>query len=733
MGNEPFIKLVDVSKIYTSKGTSSIGLQNVSAEFSLGEFVAITGESGSGKSTLLNVIACQDVYEEGELFINGEETSEVNISKLDSFRNNNISFIFQDYNIVESYSVLENVMLPLLARGIKKREAKKLALEVIEKVGLSSVKDSSSSKLSGGEKQRTVIARALMNNTPVLACDEPTGNLDSKTGAEIVALLKEVSKYRLVLFVTHDYASLKDSATRHIELKDGHIVLDERLKEFVPLEYVKPAETKTISTFSAVLIGLKNFIKTPKKSLLISAISLVSGLIICGAGITAVNIDDTYRGSFYTFYSDLNQNRLANRVTVRRKNIAAKSPDEILNTKYDYFLDKGSLTENITFKISFQKANGVYEANPNPVFLNILSSDDKLISGEKLKDDNEIAIYGHNIKEIGPSFFKDEIGKDIKISLYDNLGDEKQMEETVKLAGVYSSSHKLPTGFSVVGGRKFVERYLAKIKYEKLEAKYNLPFLENSVLNVDGKQILLDAHPIDYETKFDKIVLSSIYKGKPIEYSIMNTKIKLGEEDVIFRDDLKFGYYHTRNSFTKLAEKYDLNTTIILNNANDKTEVMKLFSNDDYIVLNNGEYFEDFQIGTFIATALLMLVIFLPIVIFSFYIAIYLETMIYKRNLKDYSIFKTCGFSANKVSLFPLFEQLLTITCSLLLFVILISIALNFSSILPNGYIAIFENPVFYYVTFIFGILYSIRFSMKLRKKIEITTVSKGLREDEML
>ncbi|MEG2269951.1 MAG: ABC transporter ATP-binding protein [Bacilli bacterium] len=733
MGNEPFIKLVDVSKIYTSKGTSSIGLQNVSAEFSLGEFVAITGESGSGKSTLLNVIACQDVYEEGELFINGEETSEVNISKLDSFRNNNISFIFQDYNIVESYSVLENVMLPLLARGMKKREAKKLALEVIEKVGLSSVKDSSSSKLSGGEKQRTVIARALMNNTPVLACDEPTGNLDSKTGAEIVALLKEVSKYRLVLFVTHDYASLKDSATRHIELKDGHIVLDERLKEFVPLEYVKPAETKTISTFSAVLIGLKNFIKTPKKSLLISAISLVSGLIICGAGITAVNIDDAYKSSHNIFFNEQTQNNIANRVTVKRKNIDAKSPEEILGNKYDYFLDKGSLTENLSFNLSFINSNGVYEVNPNNVTLNILCSDDKLMIGEKIKDDHEIAIFANDINRINKDFFSDDIGKEMKISLIDHNTGKSQVEEIVKLVGVYASEYKLPPGFSIVGNRKFVERYLERIKYEKLEAKYIGQILENGVMKVDGTPILLANNPIDFETKFEKIVLSSIYKGKPIEYSIMNTNIKLNENDVIYRDDLKFGYYHTRSSFTKLAEKYDLNTTIILNNVKDKAGVMGSFNNNDYIILNNGEYVEKFELASFIGVALLMIFVFLPIVIFSFYIAMYLETVIYKRNLKDYSIFKTCGFSANKVSLFPLFEQLLTIICSLLILTILISIALAYPTILPKEYILIFKNPLFYSVTFIFGILYSIWFSMKLRKKIEITTVSKGLREDELL
>ena len=175
------IELKNVSKFYTDNSIVTIGLRNINLKFTKGEFVAITGDSGCGKSTLLNVISLIDTYDEGEILYYGNETFYFNQNESDVFRKNNISFIFQKYNIVDSYTVLQNVMLPLLIKGTPEEEAKKEALEIIKKVGLEHRTNNKGTKLSGGEKQRCVIARALATNAPVLACDEPTGNLDKKT------------------------------------------------------------------------------------------------------------------------------------------------------------------------------------------------------------------------------------------------------------------------------------------------------------------------------------------------------------------------------------------------------------------------------------------------------------------------------------------------------------------------------------------------------------------------
>jgi len=212
------IELKNVSKYYNNNGVISNGLHNVSLTLKKGEIVAITGESGSGKSTLLNVITKMDTFDEGEIYFKGNETSYFNIDDMDQFRKNKIGFIFQNYNIIDSYTVLKNVMLPLTINGVPIKEAKIKAKELIEKVGLTHRIKHRGSKLSGGEKQRCVIARALAYDSEILACDEPTGNLDSATGREIIKLIKEVAENKLVLIVTHNFDQVKDIVTTSISL-----------------------------------------------------------------------------------------------------------------------------------------------------------------------------------------------------------------------------------------------------------------------------------------------------------------------------------------------------------------------------------------------------------------------------------------------------------------------------------------------------------------------------------
>ena len=190
------ITLKNVSKYYKTEAGVSVGLYKANLELELGEFIAIVGESGSGKSTLLNVISGLDSYEEGEMLINNEPTSHYEIADWEQYRKTNVGFVFQNYNIIDSYTVLQNVMLALEFQGYPKDKMKSRALELIEQVGLTHRKNSKTARLSGGEKQRTVIARALAKDCPVIVCDEPTGNLDSESGAKIMKLLHDISKER---------------------------------------------------------------------------------------------------------------------------------------------------------------------------------------------------------------------------------------------------------------------------------------------------------------------------------------------------------------------------------------------------------------------------------------------------------------------------------------------------------------------------------------------------------
>ena len=225
------LELKNVSKFYYGKDTVASGFTRVNLKLDNNEFIAITGESGSGKSTLLNVISGLDTYEEGEMYINGEETSGYTELDFENYRKKYIGNIFQNFNLVNSYTVYQNVELVLLINGYKKRKVKKKILEVLEKVDLLKYKNTKVSKLSGGQKQRVAIARALIKETPIIVADEPTGNLDSKTAENIIELLHEVSKDKLVIIVTHNYEQVEKYVTRKLTMHDGKIIEDKKIKQ----------------------------------------------------------------------------------------------------------------------------------------------------------------------------------------------------------------------------------------------------------------------------------------------------------------------------------------------------------------------------------------------------------------------------------------------------------------------------------------------------------------------
>ena len=225
------LRLENISKYYYSKNNIVLALNHISCEFKQGEFVAITGESGSGKSTFLNVLSGLDTFEEGKLFVNDDEITHYTIEQLESYRNEYIGFVFQDYNIIESYSVLENVLSALLLQDLTQSERLEKAKQILSRVGLENHINQKASTLSGGEKQRTVIARALAKDAEIIVCDEPTGNLDPDTAHDILALLNEIAKDKLVIVVTHNYDQIEPYVTRKIRLYDGDIIEDEMIDD----------------------------------------------------------------------------------------------------------------------------------------------------------------------------------------------------------------------------------------------------------------------------------------------------------------------------------------------------------------------------------------------------------------------------------------------------------------------------------------------------------------------
>lgn len=233
------IKLDNVSKYYYSSNAVVPALRKIKLEFDIGEFVAITGESGSGKSTLLNIISGLDSYDDGEFYVNDEPTSYYDAADWDDYRKNKIGFVFQNYNLIEHYSVLNNVESALLIQGCSAKEAKNTAKELLARVGLGRQLHQRASKLSSGQKQRLSIARALAKNTDIIIADEPTGNLDSENGRQIMELLSKLSRDKLIITVTHNYEEASPYVTRKVRLHDGEVVSDIHVDQ---AEDVKTAE-----------------------------------------------------------------------------------------------------------------------------------------------------------------------------------------------------------------------------------------------------------------------------------------------------------------------------------------------------------------------------------------------------------------------------------------------------------------------------------------------------------
>jgi putative ABC transport system ATP-binding protein len=220
---EPLINIETLSKQYKMGGEIVNALSDISLTVGYGDFIAIIGPSGSGKSTLMNVIGCLDAPTSGKYSLDGEEVSGLKENRLAEIRNQKIGFIFQGFNLLNKLSALENVELPLIYRGVPNKQRKEQAIEALTKVGLGDRVHHKPSELSGGQQQRVAIARALAGNPPILLADEPTGALDTRTGVEVMGLMKELNQLgHTIVLITHDL-QISQQARRVVRIQDGQI------------------------------------------------------------------------------------------------------------------------------------------------------------------------------------------------------------------------------------------------------------------------------------------------------------------------------------------------------------------------------------------------------------------------------------------------------------------------------------------------------------------------------
>lgn len=273
------LELKHIKKSYKTGNFVQHALKDVSIKFRKNEFVAILGPSGSGKTTLLNIIGGLDRYDSGDLIINNKSTKQFKATDWDSYRNNCIGFIFQTYNLIGHISVLENVEMALTLSGYKRKDKRKKALEALDKVGLKDHAYKKPNQLSGGQMQRVAIARALVNDPDIILADEPTGALDSKTSIQIMDLIKEIAKDKLVIMVTHNASLAEEYATRIIEFKDGEVVHDSNPIKKEEKETGAVHIRKTVLSYLSALHLSFNNIKTKKGRTFLTAFAASIGII----------------------------------------------------------------------------------------------------------------------------------------------------------------------------------------------------------------------------------------------------------------------------------------------------------------------------------------------------------------------------------------------------------------------------------------------------------------------
>ena len=428
------LSLKDIGKIYVSEGNVTVGIRGVNLNFDRGEFVAITGKSGSGKSTLLNVISGMDSYEEGELYVDGQPTSHYVQSDFEEYREKYISFIFQDYNIIESFTVLQNVELALM--GIEDPKARReRALELIERVGLSSHIHHKGSKLSGGQKQRTVIARALAKDSPIILADEPTGNLDSKTSDEIIELLYEVSRDKLLIIVTHNFKEVEKYATRHVRIFDGAVESDtvvSRTNIIKDPVVVKERDGEQSGLKKLIkngfLLGKTMFLAKPKLTVFLCLLMMLGALGIFISTSLAQGASSAFEPSYMFTPID-------GRVVVTRRNGSVISEEELKGLKdeygavdymhFDVLLDKNTynqmyipiteggsqyyeyITPLYTYRESFgDDIVGSYPEKANEIFLYLPISYSTIFGKDSIENDT-VMINDVSFKVTGVKYFID--------------------------------------------------------------------------------------------------------------------------------------------------------------------------------------------------------------------------------------------------------------------------------------------------------------------------------------
>lgn len=727
------------------------GISKVNLTLDKGEFVVITGESGSGKTTLLNVISGLDSYEEGEMYIDGRETSHYLASDFEEYRKKYIGNIFQHFNLVNSYTVYQNVELILRINGYSKADTKKRVGEILQRVGLSDYAKTKVSKLSGGQKQRVSIARALAKDTDIIVADEPTGNLDSTSATGIVELLSAISRDKLVIVVTHNFDQFEVYATRKIKMHDGKIVEDEKVT--TPVQAAESAASVSfagtagkgggrISVPSKIRLGLRNtFNIVPKFILLLIVFLFVVVAVTSEYTSFQHNKEENSNLGYNSYFNNFSPDRI-----VLKKADGSQFTEDDLKVIRQVDNIKSVAANDILLDntVNLEEGDVSYEAFPHPI--NEFSG--KLIAGRMPEADNEVVLAGDKDDYyFSDDMLPDLLDKDYKVY----VGESKEL--TVKVVGL---AYKTPQQNSYTyGGDLFLSSSLLQ---EMMENTYSTSSKVTTTINgkaqeaAEGSSMyrIVPSDKVAQGTAVGSEDLNNFYeKGKAKDQTI-----SISVKNIFYTEsvNLKIADVYTKKTFEKLTGTKDYesnNGSIYINPA----DYRKLFDKGNYQAtayvkdLRNLSMTKDaLQTMGFTTlplkeammnyaddvVSIIQVPIAVVIIIALFFIAYFVIRLILRSRVSYFSILRMLGMARKNIRRILDVEMLTVINIAYAIF--LVSVVLVNTGVIQVEYIRtlveylkVSDYVILYAIMVLMGYLISGKFARSLFKK----TAMGSFREEE--